>query len=399
MNSPRLAYICFDVVPAPKGAATHIAAFAKALGTVGDLELITVSSTAEAVVQTHEWGQQVALPALGKTLIDRVLYFRQQLGQWLQGRSFDAIQIRSIYEGFPIALRKSQLCRSLIFEVNGLPSIELKYRYPSVVDDRDLLYKLMAQEQLCLDTADVVVTPSAVTQTYLMEQRRLFSNKICVIPNGVDLTLFSYRSPSYQSLSYQSLLSAVVPFRLLYFGTLSAWQGIAIAIEALALCNRDLPTELMILGSARPSQIAALRKQILKLGISEQVQLLPSVPQVELVQYMHKADAIVAPLTANDRNLLQGCCPLKVLEGMASGTPVITSDLPVVNELGENDIHFLAVKPGSPKAIKDAVLRLQTDRQLGQQIAIAARQQIEQKFTWEKAEKSLAQVYASLGIA
>jgi glycosyltransferase involved in cell wall biosynthesis len=94
--------------------------------------------------------------------------------------------------------------------------------------------------------------------------------------------------------------------------------------------------------------------------------------------------------------LVQGCCPLKVLEGMASGTPVITSDLPVVQELGDNGIHFLAVKPGSAKALKDAVLRLRSDRAGARQVAIAARRQIEQRFTWKQAGQSLKQVYATL---
>ena len=110
MTNVRFAYISFDVVPAPKGAAVHIEAFAKALAaTFGSLTLVTVSPTAEA----EDWGERwpgvthITLPARGKTLIDRVLFFRQQLEFWWQGQCFESVQIRSIYEGFPIALQKS----------------------------------------------------------------------------------------------------------------------------------------------------------------------------------------------------------------------------------------------------------------------------------------------------
>jgi glycosyltransferase involved in cell wall biosynthesis len=397
MNSPKLAYICFDVVPSAKGAAIHIAAFAKTLTALGHLHLVTVSPNTERLVSDQLFPnvQSIAFPALGKTLIDRILYFRQQLTQWLYQQSFDAIQFRSIYEGFPIALRKSQICRSLIFEVNGLPSIELKYRYPQVIDDRELMQKLLAQEQICLDAADRVITPSATTANYLSQQRSVPSEKIRVIPNGVDLTTFN--SVPLNSVSPQQDHFGPTAFRLLYFGTLAAWQGVAIALEAIALYQRDAPAKLTILGTARPGQVETLQKQAHRLGISDQVQILPPVSQAELVQFMHQADAIAAPLTANDRNLLQGCCPLKVLEGMASGTPVITSDLPVVYELGEHGTHFLAVKPGSAKAIKDAMVQLSLAPEMGKQIAIAARRRIEQFYSWEKAGAALLEVYGEMG--
>lgn len=392
MDSPKLAYICFDVVPAAKGSSTHIAAFTKVLASqVKDLHLVTVSPTTDTFQSSDPKSRitQIALPALGKTLIDRVLYFRQQLRHWLQGRWFNSIQIRSIYEGFPIALNKHQFCQYLVFEVNGLPSIELKYRYPQVADDRELMQKLIVQEQICLEAADLIITPSSVTRDYLVG-RRVAVEKIRVIPNGVDLSIFSYQAPRCDP--------ELSPLRSLYFGTLSTWQGVAVAIDALGLYCRDQAGQLAILGSARSDQMAALQKQVDKLSLADSVQWHRPVCQPELVQRIHAADVILAPLTANDRNLAQGCCPLKVLEAMASGTPVITSDLPVITDLGENGTHFLAVKPGSAKALKDALLLLRGDRELRNRLSSHARQQIEQRYTWEKTGTDLIQAYSDLGM-
>lgn len=390
MDSPKLAYICFDVVPAPKGASVHITAFAKALAhAFGTLTLVTVSPTLELIRdQAAEQAiTQIALPAVGKTLIDRVLYFRQQLGHWLRDQWFDGIQIRSIYEGFPIAQQKHQFCKFLIFEVNGLPSIELKYRYPNVADDRDLMQKLVAQEQVCLEAADLIITPSSVTCNYL-KSRGVEPDKIRVIPNGVDLSTFTYHPPSLQT--------ELDPFRLFYFGTLSAWQGVGIALEAVGLYSRDHPADLTVIGATRPNQIAALQKQAYKLGITDALHILEPVQQSELATFMHQADAIVAPLTANDRNLVQGCCPLKVLEGMASGTPVITSNLPVVQELGEHGTHFLALHPGSAKAVKDAMLILRNQPDFRLRLAENARRQVERHYTWQQAGERLVDCVLSL---
>ena len=49
---------------------------------------------------------------------------------------------------------------------------------------------------------------------------------------------------------------------------------------------------------------------------------------------------------------------MKVLEAMASGTPLVASNLPVVAGLARHEIEALLVAPGSAKAIKDALLRL-----------------------------------------
>lgn len=393
MNFPKVAYLSFDIVPAPKGAAIHIAAFTQALAAeFGQIELLTVSPTLQ-VIEAHEiWKDvmQTELPAVGKTLIDRVLYFRIFLKNWLKNRWFDVIHIRSIYEGFPIALNKQQFCQYLIFEVNGLPSIELKYRYPAVAQDRELLHKLIAQEQVCLEAADLIVTPSRVTQLYL-QNRGISAKKIQVIPNGVDLEIFQV-SPK---LSLQ-LRESNHPLKIVYFGTFSAWQGINLAVEALELINQEIPAELTIVGHSRPQQIQDLKKFANKLNISHQLIILDAVSQSQLVELIHSSDVILAPLTPNDRNLVQGCCPLKILEGMATGIPVISSDLPAVRELGENEVHFLLVKPGSAKAIQEAIMRIKNEPNLAITLAKNARIQIKTSYTWQQSATALIQAYKTM---
>nr|WP_042341725.1 glycosyltransferase family 4 protein [Calothrix sp. PCC 7507] len=394
MDQPKIAYIAFDTVPAPKGAAIHIAAFAIALATTfPKIQLVTVSPTTNSKEGDEIFAQvmQTILPAIGDNLITRILYFRRLLQVWLQGRRFEVVQIRSIYEGWEIALNKKKYCDRLIFEVNGLPSIELKYRYPDVADDRELLHKLYSQEQICLTAADLIITPSGVTGEYL-QSRGVAPEKIRVIPNGVNLNIFTNDEHNHIDLFASPTL------KMIYFGTLSPWQGVNLAVEALALVNRDFPAYLTVIGQGKDYQIKALNHLAKKLGVTDKLTILEPMSQTQLVEYIHTSDVILAPLTPNDRNLVQGCCPLKILEGMATGIPVIASDLPVVRELGEDGVHFLLVKPGSAKAIKDAVLQLQNDRELAKQLAINARQRIEKYYTWQRAGEALIAAYAELGI-
>jgi len=391
----KLLYVSFDVVPAPKGAAIHIDMFVKALAKrFKKIHLITVSPSGKKNVRfLGESIQQIELPALGKTLIDRVLHFRQNLWQWLQTATnrqplFDTIHIRSPFEGFPIALHKPDLCRYLIFEVNGLPSIELKYRYPNVADDGDLLKKLVAQEDCCLRGSDRVITPSQVTYNYLLD-RKVSPEKLKLIPNGVDLEIFQPLDKGYKVSPDSNL-------KLLYFGTLSPWQGVDLAVDALALCRRDWPAELIVIGPGKPSQVENLKRLAQKLDVSDWVRYLGPMALLDLARQVREADVVLAPLKSCDRNLLQGCCPLKVLEGMASGVPVITTDLPVVRAIATPDVHVLAVKPNSTKAIKDALLRLRLEPELGPRLALQARAHVERHYSWSLAQQRLVATYEEL---
>lgn len=386
MSGKPIAYVCFDAVPAPKGAATHIEAFARALsGAFGRVELVTVAAGAEEAGPVERWPGVVhtELPAMGRSLIDRALSFRGRLARWIEGREFAAVQFRSIFEGMPL-LRLAPAAR-LVFEVNGLPSIELKYRYPRAADDRELMAKLVAQERACLRAADLVATPSAVTARFLADRRGAAAERIAVIPNGVDPEVFRFEPPR----------PADGCFRMLYFGTLSPWQGVDLAIRALAALA---PAHLTIIGSGTRRRRKALLDLAAKLGVGERVELCEPVSQGDLVERLHASDAALAPLGWNDRNALQGCCPLKVLESMAAGTPVIASDLEVVRELGADGEHLLLVKPGSVDQLVEAALRLHGDPALASRMALAARRRVEAEYTWERAGAALVRAYEALGI-
>lgn len=387
MSGLSLIYISFDRFPAPKGAATHIAAFADALGAeFGDLELVTLPGREGFPVPEMRGVRHFELPAQGANIITRAMAFRAELGRWWSNRRANIVHVRSIYEGYPLAKRKADVCDYYVYEVNGLPSIELKYHYPEVDEDDELLRKLRRQEQVCLDAADLIITVSEVNAACL-QSRGVRPERIRVIPNGVDTDLFHWQKPQ---------LANGKPLKILYTGTMTRWQGVHQAIEALQLYRRDSPAELVLAGPCRPHERKALHRTIDRLDMARYVKLLDPVGQRELVDLIHSSDAVLAPLPPNDRNLEQGCCPLKVIEAMAAGTPLIASDIPVVSTLAGNDNEALLVRPGSAKAIKDGLLRLREDPTLGQRLSQKARARVEKQFTWSHATTSLLDSYRGL---
>jgi glycosyltransferase involved in cell wall biosynthesis len=380
----RLAYISFDQVPAPKGASTHIEAFVRGLAAkVGPVDLVTVSASTCPAGPIERWPGVThwELPALGASLIERALYFGGFLRRWLEARQYDVIHFRSIFEGLPVLRHRKGA--ALVFEVNGLPFIELKYRYPRSEDDHELMRKIEAQERFCLAASDRIVTPSAVTRDFLVKARGAKPGKIEVIPNGADPELFRPRKAPRSGDMW----------KLLYFGTLSPWQGVEVAIRAVAQVEG---TFLTVLGTGSGARINSLARLVSKLGVADRVTLRPPVAQPELAAELENCDAVVSPLLWNDRNALQGCCPLKVLEGMAAGRPVITSDLAVVRELGRHEEELLLCKAGSVDEIAKAMIRLRGDPNLAATLARNGRRRVEERYTWDRSVNSLVAIYNKL---
>ncbi len=384
--------IAFDCLPSSKGAAVHIAAFAQALGAhFGDVVLLTVADSDATVVTDWPGVKHVPLQVKGANLIERVLHFQtltfEQLNRLNFSKSNPIFHVRSIYEGFPLIRAHLPPGAKIVFEVNGLPSIELKYHYPEVAEDRELLTKLRAQEDALIARADLLVTPSSLTARHL-ELRGAKDSKIRVIENGVSLPDFTYQAPLRPQVGCR--------LEVLYAGTLSAWQGVETALSATQLYLRDAPMRLTIVGPGKSAVRRALETQVAKLGIEEHVNILSPVSQQELGRLHHLNHVVVAPLMPTERNQVQGCCPLKVLEAMASGTPLLASDLEVVSSLARSEQEALLTRAGSAKALKDGMVRLRDDLALRKQLSENARARIEKYYTWPVAQARLVEAYRDL---
>lgn len=396
MSTPRVVYAVFDRFPAPKGAAVHIGAFARALGEAfGPVSLVTVADSAAADRSAlsflpHQLPgvTHVPLPARGADVISRAMTYRRMIAAWWPREPVEVVHVRSIFEGYPVARRKEDLCRYFVYEVNGLPSIELKYHYPGVASDRELLIKLRAQEDACLAASDLVVTVSRVTAAHLIS-RGVNPGRIKVIANGVDPDLFSWQPPRVYDGG---------ELHLLYSGTMARWQGVDRALEATAAICREVPARITLVGPSTARTRTDLEELAVRLGIRQQVAFRDPLPQHQLVELYRRSHVALAPLLPNDRNIVQGCCPLKVLETMAAGTPLVAGNLPVVTELATNEAEALLVRPGSARSMAEAVLRIARSPELAQRLSRQARLRVEQQFTWERAGRQLVEAYEGLGV-
>jgi len=384
---PRVLYTAFDIVPSPKGASTHILHNLRGLvNGQFDVHLVTPS---DGVLPTEDVieGARVTRIAqdLTQSFLERAVHFGEAVSRHLAlHHDYDVVHYRNIWDGLAIAQNKKRYGYKTLFEVNGLPSIELKYHYPGL--DSELLTKIKEQEIATLHLSDAIICPSNVTRDYIASLG-LNPKLITVIPNGV--------SPSDFSASPLPSRGGRVP-TLLYIGTLADWQGLEVIVKGLPKILEQRAVRLHIVGRGRSRQRKRLMKQIRKLGVEGSVILSPGIPHHEIPEIISQSDICVAPLGFNDRNVTQGACPIKVLEYMAGGRPLLASNIPIVRELVREDVDALLFSPDDADDLARQALSLLDDFDLSQHLAASASERVLTKFTWHESQKKLLKVYQKL---
>lgn len=296
----------FDRVPSAKGASQHILSNARVYGSAGhDVSLITLGDVALAGIRHRP------LALAEPNYLRRALMFRGRVERVLARHPFDLVHVRSPWEGLAVPVSTN-----LVYEVNGLPSIELPYHYPALTSDLSMRQRFRRLELATLDRAQRVLTPSRVTAEYL-EDLGVESDRIRVVPNA----------PSFDEPGLPPQRQG--PVRLVYIGTTTSWQGLADVLDLLA--RVETPFAASIYTPQRKSRW--LHKRLSKLALGDRVTVRQAVDRTELGATLQRYDLALAPLTPCERNLVQGCMPIKVLDYALAGLPIVAPDMPVVTDL------------------------------------------------------------------
>ncbi|MHB9025620.1 MAG: glycosyltransferase family 4 protein [Armatimonadota bacterium] len=378
-------YICFDPIPSPKGAGTHVTNFVSALAERYDVTLLSLGG-AEAAESVYLGARHLPVPLPQDNYLDRALAFREAVWDALQEHRYDLVHFRSMWAALPVAEEKDCQGFRTICEVNAVDSIELKYHYPALRANLSLLEKLRSQERLAFSTADLLITPSEVTRHYLLHRQAL-EERVQVIPNGVDLELFTPAPESIESTE---------PLTLLYSGTLAPWQGVEFLLDALRLAVDERPMRLRLLCSGSQKWHKAVHKRIAKHRLEPLIEFLPPAPHADVPRHIRAADICLAPLAPTERNLVQGCNPIKLFEYMACGKPIIAANLPVVREVLTDGETALLYKPSKPRRLADCLLKLAEDAALRRQLGENALRTVRERYSWRQAQEALLICYAGL---
>ena len=173
--------------------------------------------------------------------------------------------------------------------------------------------------------------------------------------------------------------------KVFYIGQLYPWKGIDVLIRAMAEIDG---AELVVVGGLPPEPDLDRAQQLVeKLSLAERVTFRGFVPVPELDGERRKASIFVIP-NVDSTTARLFTSPLKLVEAMASGRPIVSSDLPSIREVLTHDENALLVPPGDSHALAAAIERLLADGELGARLAARAFEDVK-AYTWDRRAEAI----------
>jgi glycosyltransferase involved in cell wall biosynthesis len=255
----------------------------------------------------------------------------------------------------------------LVQILHHLPSSELKQLPLS--KSRIAITMLAALEKRALKRAQAIICDSSDTMAQALARCPENAEKMRVIPNGVDVNLFTpVDIPTEGAVAEKPLIACVAR-------GLEARKGIAYLIEALATAQRVTPVELVIIGKDSHRLKQRMLEQARALGVIDVVTLVDAVSLHDLIALYQRATVTVVP------SLLEGFSK-PALESMACGTPVIGTAVGAIPELVDESSGVL-VAPGDAGALAAALIDLLQDDRRVKRMGAAARRRAVTLFAWD----------------
>jgi len=228
------------------------------------------------------------------------------------------------------------------------------------------------------DTLFVAVSEAA--RAHAIEHYRVRPDHIVTAHNGIDPSTFA---PAEERLTGETIR----------FGAISrfaAEKGHDVLLDAYAAfraANPDCRARLTVAGEG--ASRAAFLADVEARGLAASVCIPGRVPSA--AAFYRDIDVFILPSTDAEG------LPTTILEAMASGLPVIATNVGGTCEAVADDVEGLIVAPRDPQAIADAMTRLVTDRDLARNLGVAARKRVASQFTSEAmTRKIIDKVYGRL---
>jgi glycosyltransferase involved in cell wall biosynthesis len=216
-----------------------------------------------------------------------------------------------------------------------------------------------------LRSARFVVTVSDFNRRHLSSLAG--SHEVVRIYNGLDLERFS---PNGVSVDEPPLVLAV--------GRLIEKKGFADLVRACELVRRRGRSFRCSIVGKGPLE-GELKALVRELGLEDVVELTGPRPREQLLGLYRRASVFAAPCVVGSDGNRDGL-PTVLVEAMALGVPVVSTDVTGIPELVEDGRTGLLVPQRDCEALAGALDRILADRQAAQELAAAARQRVEREF-------------------
>lgn len=279
-----------------------------------------------------------------------------------------------------------------VYEMRGQLELTWLSKRPAPLRERaeqsERLRRQRERETACAKAASAVVVLSEVQRADLVD-RGVPADRITVVPNAVDQSLL--KRTTTQAEARNSVGLAGEPIWVGAVSSVVDYEGFDVLLRAVALLRaggRDVRCAIVGDGTARPALITLAKD----LGIWDVCAFPGRVARDKALLWVEALDVVVVP--RKDTPVCRMVTPLKPIEAMALGRPVVASDLPALRELLEPTGGTL-VRPEDPNSLAAGILVTLEDPDSLRSRVEAGREWAARR-TWQEAARRYDRLYHSL---
>ena len=366
------------------------------LGWQVDMFTRKTDATQSDIVQHNPKCRTIRLTAGAEQFVPRqklIGYLPEFLKQLRQFQLNNSIQYRLIHTNYWLSawvgmeLKKIQPLKH-IHTYHSLGAVQ----YARINYLSNIAKNRLAIEKVCLETAEITIATCPQQREYL---RELVSHKgnIEVVPCGTDTNKFG--SVAHVTAKGKLGIESDI-FNILYVGRFDRRLGIETLVKAVSqpYIHSVGKIRLTLASSSNHNLSNQLeRKRIGKLvgdlGIENITTFVEGLSRDELATYYAAADICVVPSHYNPSGLV-------AIEAMASGTPVIASNVEGLKYVVSHEQTGLLVPPKNTTVLSQAIYRLITKPEWRWKLSRSARERAVDLFTWDGVVNQLNEFYLEL---
>jgi len=242
-----------------------------------------------------------------------------------------------------------------------------------------------------LRKGDFFLVPSVEWVQLLARVYKVNERRIVLFRNGADAAKFN---PHVNCTSLRSALNFKNEKVVLYSGQISRIRGLDYLVRAMVdVVKEERDVRLLIVGEGgEKSELVGL---VRRMGLDDYVLFKSSVSHDFMPAYTCLADVAIGPLVALP--ITVGTLPIKVIEYMACGKPVVACYDGASKDLVMDRYNGVLIHSGDVKELSAALIGLLKDADFARSLGVNARKHVERYHDWNVITGELDRLLVKLG--